>query len=148
MAGIPPGREECVKPPEAGCQPAAGYQPAHPTTGAPGLQGRPHRTMVCPIYESAASRQVAFCLFFQPAVQTIPQVPFPLSRRSRSAMLFLRYWSLLLFRQIHTCAVVLRHDLRFRQSGFAFPSRPERPWGSRAYPCVDERACQLLFGSR
>lgn len=71
---------------------------------------------------------------------------FPLfssSRTFRSSPNF----SLLLFRQIHIYAVVLRHDLRSRQSGFAFTKRPVRPWGSRAYPCVDERARRFSWGS-
>ena len=53
-----------------------------------------------------------------------------------------------LFRHIHTCAVVLRHDLGFRQSGVAFTNRPGWPWGGRAYPCVDERVGRRPCGSR
>src|SRR4029077_16368421 len=53
----------------------------------------------------------------------------------------------LLFRQKPYIRHQLRHDLAFRQSGFAFTKRPRGPWGSRAYPCVDERTC-LVWGSR
>jgi hypothetical protein len=40
---------------------------------------------------------------------------------------------------------ILGHDLRFRPTGGAFTNRPQGPWGSRAYPCVDQRTGRWLL---